>query len=170
MRTARGSQPTLARCSRSRSAARLALPAAKALELSAARTPSAALARIVRDARERCGEGRPLSEALEPAAGVFPSHFLPVLRAGEASGRQAEAFQLLHQYCLQIGPARRVVRNTWLYPLVCIVFGWVIRTGIFLYFGKYTAAERFAESTFGSAALLALAGWAGLLMALDHEL
>jgi type II secretory pathway component PulF len=53
----------------------------------------------------------------------------------------------------------RAVRNTWLYPLVCIVFGWIIRTGIFVYFGKYHAAIQFVATTFGTTLLLALAAW-----------
>jgi type II secretory pathway component PulF len=131
----------------------------KSLELSAAGTQSPALQELVRAALKQCDQGRTLSEALEPGAGIFPHHFLPVLRAGEASGRQAESFQLLYQHSLRIGPSLRVVRNTWLYPLVCVVFGWIIRTGIFIYFGKYRAAGHFAFDAFGSALLLTLAGW-----------
>jgi general secretion pathway protein F len=136
-----------------------ALPAARALELSGARTPSRPLRTAVAAARARCEDGLPVSEALAPAAGLFPRHFLPVLRAGEAAGKQAEAFQLLYQYCQQIGPSLRVVRNTWLYPLICIVFGWIIRMGIFIYFGKYLAAAWFAVTAFGLSSLLVLAGW-----------
>ena len=135
------------------------LPGSRALELSGARTPSSALRAVVRAAAKQCDEGLTISEALTPAAKKFPRHFLPVIHAGEVSGRQAEAFLLLSQHCRRIGPSLRVVRNTWLYPLICIVFGWIIRTGIFVYFGKYAVAWRFVETTFGTALLLVLAGW-----------
>ena len=136
-----------------------ALPVSQALELSGARTPSRPLRKAVDLARQRCEDGLPVSEALAPVAALFPRHFLPVLRAGEAAGKQAEAFHLLYQHCQQTGPSLRVVRNTWLYPLICIVFGWIIRVCIFIYFGKYHAAVSFAVTAFGLSALLGLTGW-----------
>jgi type IV pilus assembly protein PilC len=135
------------------------LPPQKALELSGSRVQSEALRETVRTAAAGCAQGLPISEALAPGANNFPRHFLPVVHAGEVSGHQAEAFQLLYQHSVRIAPTLRVVRNTWLYPLICIVFGWIIRTGCYLYFGKYLAAWQFVESTFGTALLLALAGW-----------
>jgi general secretion pathway protein F len=135
------------------------LPLQKCLELSGAGTESQKLQAAVRTAVVRCDEGLTLSEALAPEAGIFPRYFLPVLRAGEAGGRLVEAFQLVHQHCRRIGPTLRVVRNTWLYPLVCILFGWVLRAGIFVYFGKYQMAWRFVEAQFGTVLLFALAGW-----------
>jgi type II secretory pathway component PulF len=136
-----------------------ALPVSQALELSGARTPSRSLRTAVATARQGCEQGLPVSEALAPCAALFPRHFLPVLCAGEAAGRQVEAFQLLYRHGQRIGPSLRVVRHTWLYPLVCIVFGWIIRVGIFIYFGRYQAAAAFAATVFGSGALLVLTGW-----------
>jgi type II secretory pathway component PulF len=135
------------------------LPPQKSLELSAARTSSRALRAVVTVAQKRCDAGLPLSEALAPAARLFPRHFLPVLHAGETSGRQAEAFQLIYQHSLRIGPSLRVVRNTWLYPLVCIGIGWVLRIAIFVYFGKYHAAMRFVATLLGTVLPPALGGW-----------
>jgi type II secretory pathway component PulF len=135
------------------------LPVKKSLELSGARARSKALREVIRAALKRCDQGMSVSEALEPGVRVFPRYFLPVIRAGEASGRLVEAFQLLYHYCYRIGPSVRLVRNTWLYPLVIIVFGWVIRTGVFVYFGKYQAAWQFLCATFGAGLLLALLGW-----------
>lgn len=135
------------------------LPPQKALKLSVGRIPSQALQSAILTAGERCDQGQPLSEALAPAAKSFPRHFLPVIEAGELTGRQTEAFQMLYLHYTRIGPACRVVRNTWLYPSVCIVFGWLIRTGCLLWFGKYQAALHFVELTFGTTLLLLLAGW-----------
>src|SRR5690348_1267205 len=135
------------------------LPPRRALELSRAGTRSQALREVIRAAVARCDEGMAISETLEPDARFFPHYFLPVLRAGEAGGRLVEAFQLLDHHCCRTAPSVKLVRETWLYPLICIVFGWVIRTGIFVYFGKYAAAGHFFCATFGVAALLVLAGW-----------
>jgi type IV pilus assembly protein PilC len=100
-----------------------------------------------------------VSEALEPGVKVFPHYFLPVVHAGETVGRLVEAFELLSQYCYRIGPSVRLVRNTWLYPLICIVFGWIIRTGILVYFGRYQTAWQFICATFGVGLLLVVVGW-----------
>ena len=135
------------------------MPVKKSLELSGAATRSKVLREVVRVALKRCDQGMSISKALEPGVRNFPRYFLPVVRAGETGGRLVEAFQLLYHYCHRIGPSVRLVRNTWLYPLVCIVFGWIIRTGVFVYFGKYQAAWHFFCATFGAGSLLALLGW-----------
>ena len=131
----------------------------KALELSASGTQSKALRTAVEVARNRCAQGMALSDALEPAQRVFPHYVLPVIRAGETGGRLVEAFQLLHDHARRLGPSLTLVRNTWLYPLVCVVFGWFIRTGIYVAFGKHAAAWHFVGSALGTAGLIALSGW-----------
>ena len=141
------------------------LPPTKSLTLSAAGTSSRALQAVVEAARPGLEQGQTLSESLAPGAAKFPHHFLPVLRAGEATGRQVETWQLLERHCTRLGPTLRVVRNTWLHPLVCIVFGWLIRTGIYIYFGRYHTALHFLAATFGTTALLTLAGWLAFKLA-----
>jgi type II secretory pathway component PulF len=141
------------------------LPVKKALDLSAAGIPSRSLQQVVQTALPGCDQGLPLSEALAPGAAKFPFHFLPVLRAGEASGRLVETLQLLERHCTRLGPTLRVVRNTWLHPLVCVLFGWIIRAGIFIWFGKYHTALHFLAATCGSAALLTFAGWLAFQLA-----
>lgn len=127
------------------------MPPQRALELSRSGMRSKALGELIRVARQRCGQGMSVSEALEPGGKVLPHYFLPVIRAGEAGGRLVEAFQLLHQHCRRIAPSERLVRNTWLYPLVCVVFGWVIRTGIFLYSASLPLLGIFFCSALGPA-------------------
>jgi type II secretory pathway component PulF len=131
----------------------------KSLELSGAGTRSKAFRGVIRVALNRCDQGMAISEALEPGAGFFPYYFLPVVRAGETSGRLVEAFQLLDRHCHRTETSVKLVRDTWLYPLVIVAFGWIIRTGVFVYFGKYQAAWHFIGTTFGAASLLALLGW-----------
>ena len=131
----------------------------RSLELIGAGLRSRALQHVVRTAMARCDQGMAVSDALEPGARIFPHYFLPVLRAGEAGGRLVEAFQLLDRHCHRTEPSVKLVRNTWLYPLICIVFGWIVRAGIFCYFGRYSAAWHFLWATFGVGSLLALSGW-----------
>ena len=135
------------------------LPPRRALELSGVGTRSQPLQEVIRVALKRCDQGMTISETLEPGARFFPHYFLPVIRAGEAGGRLVEAFQLLDRHCHRTAPSMKLVRETWLYPLICVVFGWIIRTGIFVYFGRYDTAWHFVCATFGTGSLLALSGW-----------
>ena len=141
------------------------LPPRRALELSRFDRRSKAMAELIRVARQRCDQGMSVAEALEPGRKVLPYYFLPVIRAGEAGGRLVEAFQLLYQHCQRIAPSVRLVRKTWLYPLILVMFGWIIRVGIFLYFGRPAAAAHFFWSSFGAGSLLFLAGWLLLKLA-----
>jgi len=135
------------------------LPPRRALELSRFDRRSKAMEALIRVARQRCDQGMSVAEALEPGRKALPHYFLPVIRAGEAGGRLVEAFQLLYQHCQRIAPSARLVRNTWLYPLILVMFGWIIRIGIFLYFGRPAVAAHFFWSSFGASSLLVLAGW-----------
>jgi type II secretory pathway component PulF len=135
------------------------LPPQRALELNQFNKQSKALGKLVRVARERCDQGMSVAEALEPSRNVLPHYFLPVIRAGEAGGRLVEAFQLLSRQSRRIGPSVRLVRNTWLYPVILVCFGWVVRIGIYLYFGKAAAAWHFFLDSFGISSLLIVAGW-----------
>lgn len=131
----------------------------KALELSGAGTQSKPLQKVIQAALDRCDQGMPLSEALAPGAKVFPYYFLPVIRAGEAGGRLVEAFQLLDHHCHRTEPSAKLVRNTWLYPLIVIVFGWIIRLGVFTYFGRYEVVWHFLGTIGCISLVLALLWW-----------
>ena len=135
------------------------LPPQRALELNRFDQQSKALGKLIRIARQRCDQGMSVADALEPGRNVLPHYFLPVIRAGEAGGRVVEAFQMLSQHSRRIAPSVRLVRNTWLYPLILVVFGWIIRIGIYLYFGKPAAAAHFFWFSFGTGSLLILSGW-----------
>lgn len=145
------------------------LPPQRALEMSRSGLRSAALTQLTRVAQRRCDQGMSMAEALAPNRKVLPHYFLPVIQAGEAGGRLVEAFQLLQGHCSRIAPTMRLVRNTWLFPLVVILWGWCLRIGVFLYFGKYSAAAHFFEFAFGSSATILLVGW-GLLKVREVKL
>jgi type II secretory pathway component PulF len=115
--------------------------------------------RAVEEAAKACDEGLFVSEALIPAAQFFPSFFLPLVTAGELSGRQVEAFRLVEFYCQHLRPALTAVRKTWLVPVICVVFGWTVRLGLFVGFGLYFQAGQFLRDTAGTVLALGMAGW-----------
>jgi type II secretory pathway component PulF len=131
----------------------------KSLKLSSATGQSRPLLRASAAAARGCQEGLAISEGLEPYARFFPGFFIPLIRAGEIGGRQVEAFQLIHEHGQRLEPALRLLRNTWLFPLVCILSGWLIRTGVFLYFGMYQFAWLFVRDTFVKSSVVVMACW-----------
>ncbi|HTI99046.1 MAG TPA: type II secretion system F family protein [Dongiaceae bacterium] len=136
-----------------------AMPVRQALATSSRSLCSRQLQKIIPLALAQCDAGASLSEALAAGEKYFPRHYLPLVRAGETTGRLVEAFRLLAQYERRVAPSVRLVRNTWLYPAACIVFGWILRALIFVYFGKYETAGWFVGTTFASTGLAVLIGW-----------
>lgn len=138
----------------------------KALTTSGRTTRSGPFRSAIQAAAELCARGIPISDALEPSARLFPQFALPVLRAGEMGGRQVEAFRLIYEHCERLKPTLKVVRSTWLYPLICVVSGWSLRTAIFLYFGFYSFAWQFVKDTYLTSAVVVLGCWALLRVGL----
>jgi type IV pilus assembly protein PilC len=126
------------------------MPPERALRLSGGRSTCGKLREVVEAAAGSCAKGTPLVEALRPHRRVLPAFVLPVLEAGEETGHLPDAFALLQSHSLRIAPSLRLVRNSWLYPVTCILFGWLIRTGMLVYFGRSSAAWQFALSSFGT--------------------
>ena len=77
----------------------------KALELSAEVGSSPGLRRAAQAAADACDEGMLISDGLEENSGRLPHFVVSLIRAGEASGRQVEAFQFLHAHCQRLKPA-----------------------------------------------------------------
>ncbi len=98
------------------------------------------LDRCLKDVIDGCGRGMSIADSLAPHRRRLPHFFLPVLEAGEASGRLVEAFRFLHECCLRINPTLALVRSVWLYPLLIILCGWLARMVIMVYFGSYGTA------------------------------
>jgi type II secretory pathway component PulF len=131
----------------------------QSLELSGTTAQSTRLLRAATAAAEGCENGLPISDGFEPYAGSCPRFFIPVIRAEEMGGRQVEAFRLIHEHCQRLKPALTALRNTWLYPVVCVLAGWIIQTCIFLYFGMFSFAWQFVRDTFITSAGVVLVGW-----------
>ncbi|MEM8670740.1 MAG: type II secretion system F family protein [Planctomycetota bacterium] len=80
--------------------------------------------------------GATLAEALAPAHDRLQPFYLPVVRAGERSGRLDDAFTFLEEHCrLLAGPAS-ALRKLWLYPLIIFLFGSVARVLILMLMGS----------------------------------
>lgn len=80
--------------------------------------------------------GSSLAEALRPAEPLLPPFFLPVIGAGEQSGRLGEALRFLERHCrLLAGPAL-ALRNVWLFPVVILIFGSVLQFLLHLMLGS----------------------------------
>jgi type IV pilus assembly protein PilC len=117
------------------------------------------LQRAARRAAEEVEQGNPISDGLARSNQSFPHFVIPVIRAGEQSGRLAEAFALIHEHGRRLQPTLKLVRNTWLYPLVCIVFGWVARAGLLVAFGFGAVAWLFVRDLFLSLTPTVLIVW-----------
>jgi type II secretory pathway component PulF len=141
----------------------------KSLLLSAGVVPSKRFQSIIAKAAASCNQGLSISEALRPDGRFFPHFFLPLISSGELGGRQAEAFRLVREHCLRLKPALVAVRKTWLYPLVCVLFGWTVRAGLFLGFGLYHQAWLFVCDTFFTSALIVAVAWVLLQVRLIKE-
>ena len=79
------------------------------------------------DSANEIRRGQTLTESLRPAKESLPAFYLPVVSAGEESGRLVEAFEYLERHCrLLTGPAT-TLRNLWVYPLAILLAGSVFR-------------------------------------------
>ena len=120
----------------------------KSLTLSASKSGSNRLHKYLDTLISGIDQGLTLSDAFETRKGLFPRFYVPVVKCGEESGRVLEAFNFLHDYCKKLDPTLRIVKKTWLYPVILIVFGWVIRASVFIYFGDYRGAFVLIQNTF----------------------
>ncbi|MCG8652140.1 MAG: type II secretion system F family protein [Pirellulales bacterium] len=91
-------------------------------------------------AAEAIRGGATLTDALAPARDLLPPFFLPVIQAGEQSGRLDDALHFLQTHCNLISGPVKAVRNLWMVPLVIMVFGSVLRVLLVLVFGTVGAA------------------------------
>jgi type II secretory pathway component PulF len=136
------------------------LPADKALVLGGTTARSKKIQVAATAAAAQCARGMSIAEALEAHQRLFPHFVVPLLRAGELSGRQVEAFQLVHQHCERLKPSLTLVRQAWLYPVICLLFGYGVRIGLLLFFGLWHQAWQVIWCDLGAEALTVLAVWA----------
>ncbi len=129
-----------------RTCTRSALDVTRALELCLKPLANCRLGARWASAASRVRDGASLAEALQPGEKLLPAFYLPVIEAGEESGRLDEAFAFLERHCsLLAGPAA-AIRNLWLFPICIMLAGSVIKLGLNLAFGSFASAA----TTFGA--------------------
>ena len=105
---------------------------------------------------ETVQQGGTLTEALSPAHEFLPSFYLPLVQAGEQSGRLAEVFQFLHDHCKALHEPLTNLRRTWIFPLAIFFAGSVFRILMCLLNGDVILAIQLAFSEALGWALTAL--------------
>jgi type II secretory pathway component PulF len=89
-------------------------------------------------------QGGTLAEALKPASEFLPDFYLPLVTAGEQSGRLAEVFHFLHEHCKALSGPLASLRHTWLFPLTVFVAGSLLRILLCLFGGNLLLAIQIA--------------------------
>lgn len=105
---------------------------------------------------ETVQQGGTLTEALSPARESLPGFYLPLVQAGEQSGRLAEIFQFLHDHCKALCEPLTNLRRTWLFPLAIFFAGSVLRILLCLLSGNLIEAIQLTFSETLGWALTAL--------------
>ncbi|MDE0863364.1 MAG: type II secretion system F family protein [Rubripirellula sp.] len=85
-------------------------------------------------------QGGTLTEALKPAKEVLPNFYLPLVSAGERSGRLTDVFSFLEEHCKSLAGPLATLRQTWFYPLTILVAGSFIRVLLYLFSGSVLGA------------------------------
>jgi type II secretory pathway component PulF len=128
----------------------------ESLRISVRHGPSPVVKRIAESAAEQTASGTALSEALEPSADRFPAFFLPVIRCGEVSGRLDETFAYLGRHCALLVKPARLVRSLWLYPLIIIVTGSILKITLVTALAPWATAVSYARDTLADYAIAAI--------------
>ncbi len=131
----------------------------ESLRTSTRLSPGALLSRIAHAGAERAESGEELSDALEPDARHFPPFFIPVIRCGERTGRLDEALRYLERHCLLLVRPTRAMRNVWLYPLVIVVFGSIVKMSAYVVLAPVTLTLAYVARTAITYGTVALVLW-----------
>lgn len=84
--------------------------------------------------------GSTLADALRPGDRCLPPFYLPVVSAGEQTGRLAEAFHFLESHCNLLAGPSNAIRNLWLFPIVIMLCGSLLRVILYLVLGSFAGA------------------------------
>jgi len=105
------------------------------------------LKQIAETAAELTASGIGLFEALRPGKDRFPVFFLPIIRCGEHSGRLDEAFAYLAEHCALLVRPGRLVRNTWLFPILIVMLGSILKIALYAVFAPRAATLAYLGDT-----------------------
>ncbi len=95
---------------------------------------------IVDTALERMREGAELAEALDVGGARWPPFFIPLLQAGEQTGRLDESLRYLEHHCQLLDGPARALHNAWFVPLCLLLAGTVVECALCLVFRSFREA------------------------------
>ena len=95
---------------------------------------------VVDGAMQAIRNGATQSDSLDARGARWPPFFLPVLRAGEQSGRVDESLRYLEHHCRMLDGPAQSLQQAWLYPVVVFVAGLVVQFVAHLMLGSARSA------------------------------
>ena len=104
----------------------------------------------------RVKRGTSLAEALAAIEWGLPTFFVPMVQAGEQTGRTEEALRHLERHCRMLVAPSNALRNVWLIPLALMLFGTTIQLAAHVLFMPWTTTLGFVFSSLTSYAMLAV--------------
>lgn len=102
------------------------LPLLEAIDTLAQKEQQLQAREIYRDLTRMLREGRPLSQAMETHAGVFPALYVATVRASEKTGDLQEALERYLAYHGQLDAVRRKLVSAAIYPALLIAVGGLV--------------------------------------------
>ena len=109
------------------------LPLVSALQALAEQTDSVLLKRTLVDVREGVEEGSSLARALGKTPKIFPSLYINMVAAGEASGTLDTVMENLAEYLESQMELRRKVRGALMYPTLMLCFCTLVTVVLFIF-------------------------------------
>lgn len=119
---------------------------------SLARTP---LGPALQVSLTRVSKGVTLAESLAAVEWGLPKFFVPMIQAGEQTGRVDEALRHLERHCRLLVAPTNALRNAWLLPLALMLFGTLVQLAAHVLFMPWTATLGFVFHSLASYAMLA---------------
>jgi len=99
--------------------------------------------------------GESLTAALTASCHGLPPFFVPVIEAGEVTGRLDDSLRFLETHCRLLARPATALRNFWLVPLAVILAGTILRFLAFLSWGSWSGTLAFIWGSLKSYAALA---------------
>jgi type II secretory pathway component PulF len=96
-----------------------------------------------------------LAAALAAACPGLPPFFVPVIEAGETTGRLDDSLRFLETHCRLLARPAAAVRNFWLIPLVVILAGTMFKLLAYLSWGSWSGTWAFVWGSGKSCAAFA---------------
>ena len=112
--------------------------------------------RLGAEALMKMVDGQELSTTLRVAVDHLPPFFLPVIECGEKSGRLDEALRYLHHHCRLLDEPTRILRRTWLVPLMIFIACSMFTVAAYFYLLSFEAGLAYFFRTIRNYLVLAM--------------